>query len=475
MGLFGSLKRSKGRAAQPAPRAHGAAATPHYGRQRGGDHGDHGDHGSYGSDADIASTEDHVVLGAARARAREAAAAVTQEPEASVDQVAGAVVECFEHAVPYFRIYTSVLVACHSEPAMTGGLFSEEAGVVYSDACYHDLDLSARDSLDPHVFELVADAYTHLRRLREDQLIILSGVSGSGKSETAKLVTDQLCVLASHAGRRNTRAQYQMAYVGAIVEAFSSAQTLECQGATRAGLWQEVQFNERGHISGAKVVPFGLDRWRVTDRTPGERTFNVFYYLLHGSTSAERQGWQFRHGGEESWFRYLATERPPRKMVPAYVGKLPAPSTAHYAYMMDQLRTALSVCGIRARQQHAIFQVLAAVMHLGNVDFSDAPDRSEESAVPKNPEEIDLAAEYLGVPAGALAAALSCKTALVGSDLCTVFLNAHGARAQRDALARTLYHLLYYWLVDQLNQNVSDGGAANHVAVLQMYGFSLLP
>ncbi|KAJ2758665.1 hypothetical protein IWQ57_006763, partial [Coemansia nantahalensis] len=62
MGLFGSLKRSKGRAAQPAPRAHGAAATPHYGRQRGGDHGDHGDHGSYGSDADIASTEDHVVL-----------------------------------------------------------------------------------------------------------------------------------------------------------------------------------------------------------------------------------------------------------------------------------------------------------------------------------------------------------------------------------------------------------------------------
>ncbi|KAJ2780580.1 hypothetical protein H4R18_003375 [Coemansia javaensis] len=470
MGLFGSSKKAKAKAPEADDRAHGGA-TPHYGRRRGdaGAAQDRPRPPRAASGAGDESTEDSVVLGA------RPVAAAALEPEATVDQVTGAVVECFENAVPYFRIYTSVLVACHSEPAMTGGLFSEETGVIYSDACYHDLDLAARDSLEPHVYELVADAYTHLRRLREDQLIILSGVSGSGKSETAKLVTDQLCVLASHAGRNNTRAQYQMAYMGAVVEAFSSAQTLECLGATRAGLWQEVQFNERGHISGAKIVPFGLDRWRVTERTAGERTFNVFYYLLHGSTSAERQEWQFRHGGEESWFRYLAVDRPPRKIVPAYLAKLPPPSAAHYAYMMDQLRTALRVCGIKARQQHAIFRVLAAIMHLGNVDFADAPDRSEESAAPKNPEEVDLAAEYLGVPAGALTAALTYKTALVSSDLCTVFLNSTGARAQRDALARTLYHLLYYWLMAQLNQNVSDSSAANHVAVLQLGGFSVLP
>ncbi|KAI8319291.1 hypothetical protein GQ54DRAFT_293074 [Martensiomyces pterosporus] len=357
---------------------------------------------------------------------------------------------------------------------MSSSLFSEEASVVYSDACYHDLDFAARDSLDPHIFELAADAYGHLRRLRQDQLIILSGVSGSGKSETARLIYDQLCVLASHSGRRNSRAQYQLPHVGAIIEAFSSAQTLESQGSTRAGLWQEIQFNERGRISGCKVVAFGLDRWRVTTRIPGERNFHVFYYLLHGSTSSERQMWQFRHSGDESWFDYLAAERPQKKLVPQYVYKAHSPPPSHYAYMMDQLRSALRVCGIRARMQNSIFQVLAAILHLGNAEFVDIAGQSEETAVVRNIEEIEIAAEFLGISTGALTAALTYKTALVNSDLCTVFLNSLGASSQCDALARTLYHLLYYWLVDTLNQNLSDSDAVNHIAILQMYGFSSL-
>ncbi|KAJ2391232.1 hypothetical protein H4S02_001443, partial [Coemansia sp. RSA 2611] len=470
MGLFGSSKKDKkGKESESA----GNASTPVYGRR----HGDATDGDAMPSeprfrghaDDEPASTDDSVVLGMAHRKG----AALEPSSSATVDQVTTAIAECFENAVPYFRIYTSILVACHSERAMTSALFSEEAGVVYSDACYHDLDLSARDSLDPHVFEMVADAYAHMRRLRQDQVIVLSGVSGSGKSESAKLITDQLCVLASNSGRHATRAQYRMAYAGAVLEAFSSAQTLESLGATRVGVWQEVQFDARGHVSGTKLVPFGLDRWRVTDRSPGERAFNVFYYLLHGSTSDERHAWQLRHGSDEAWFRLVATERAPKRGVPAYVHKQAAPTPAHYAYMMDQLRTALRVCGVGARQQHALFQVLAAVLHLGNAEFDDAAE-SDEAAAARNPEEIELAARLLGVSETALAAALSYKTALVGGDLCTVFLNAHGAAAQRDALARTLYHLLYYWLAEQLNGNVSDPGAANHIAVLQMYGFSQL-
>ncbi|KAJ2870079.1 hypothetical protein FB639_004677, partial [Coemansia asiatica] len=165
----------------------------------------------------------------------------------TVDQVSQSVIDGFTYGVPYLRLNTSILVACHSEAAMSSNLFSEEASVVYSDLCYHDLqDPAARDRLDPHVFELVADAYAHVRRLRQDQAIVLSGLSGSGKSETAKLISDQLCVLASNGGRHSTRAQHQMAFVGAVVEAFACAQTRESLGATRVGLWQECQFGERG-------------------------------------------------------------------------------------------------------------------------------------------------------------------------------------------------------------------------------------
>ncbi|KAJ2382934.1 hypothetical protein GGI05_005492, partial [Coemansia sp. RSA 2603] len=236
------------------------------------------------------------------------------------------------------------------------------------------------------------------------------------------------------------------------------------QGATRAGVWQEVQFNERGRISGAKLVAFGLDRWHVTDpRSAGESNFNVFSYLLHGSTSSERQQWQLRHGDTQS-FAYLVQPHQKQRAVD---------DPAHAAQMMDQLRTALKVCGVGSRQQAHVLQVLSAILHLGNVRFGDAPDRSEDAAVVRSPEEVDVCAQLLGVTSAALTAALSYKTALVGCDLCTVFLNAHGAHAQRDALARALYHVLFYWLVDQINRNISDAEATNHIALLQMYGFSL--
>ncbi|KAJ2402152.1 hypothetical protein GGI23_000916 [Coemansia sp. RSA 2559] len=392
--------------------------------------------------------------------------------EATAERIVDAISESFERGVPYMRIHTSILVACHSEQAMSSGLFSEEASVVYSDACYHDLsDFAARDTLDPHVFEMVADAYMHMRRLRQDQAIVLSGVSGSGKSETARLIMDQLCVLASNSGRHNTRAQNHMSCVATIIDAFSAAQTEESLGATRVGLWHEVQFSERGHIAGSKAVAFGLDRWRVTHVQPGERTFNVFYYLLHGSTSAERQQWQFRHGGDESGFRYLSAERQAGKALAAK-GMVPVLSPDSYAGMMDQLRAALKACGLGERQQHAVFQVLAAILHLGNVEFTDAVEREEDAAGVRNPDEVDIAAELLGVPAPALTAALCYKTALVGSDLCTVFLNSHGASGQRDAFARALYQLLHCWLVEHLNQTTGNAEAANHVAVLQMYGFT---
>ncbi|KAJ1718669.1 hypothetical protein LPJ53_006386, partial [Coemansia erecta] len=185
----------------------------------------------------------------------------------TIDQVSQSVIDGFAYGVPYLRLKTSIIVTCHSEASLSSGLFSEEASMVYSMvysmAGYgHMHDIAARNSLDPHMFELVAVAYAHMWRLRQDQAIVLSGVSGSGKLETAKLVCDQLSMLVVNGGQHSTKTQYQMAYPGTIVEVFGSAAMAESLGATRVGLWQEVQFNEHGHISGAKLAAFGLDRWR---------------------------------------------------------------------------------------------------------------------------------------------------------------------------------------------------------------------
>ncbi|KAJ2907533.1 hypothetical protein GGI21_003793, partial [Coemansia aciculifera] len=402
---------------------------------------------------------------AASATAAAAATGNASEPatSGSEENITRAITDCFAHHTGYLRVQTSILLSC-TTPTSLHHQCTAESSIVYSSACYHDLDdpTSARDTLQPHIYELTADAYSHMRRLHQDQTIVLSGVSGSGKPESARLIVDQLGVLASNAGRHVTRAQHQSAHLVTLIDAFASTQTPHSSmGATRAAVWHEVQFSERGHVAGNKLVAFGLDRFRVTDRLAGDHgAFNVFYYLLQGATSAERQEWQLRgtgYDGRTPEYAYLRSGNGTSERM-----------NDDGAYMMDQVRAALSACcGVKAS---AVVRVLAGILHLGNIEFID--DTGEETAGIRNPEAVSLAALCLGVPTAALTATLLYRTSLVGSDLCTVFLNSHGAAAQRDALARALYHVLFYWIIDAANHRLSDPRAANHIAVFHMYGFT---
>ncbi|RKP06231.1 P-loop containing nucleoside triphosphate hydrolase protein, partial [Thamnocephalis sphaerospora] len=52
-----------------------------------------------------------------------------------------------------------------------------------------------RRILEPHVFQLTASAYLHMRRTGVDQSIILCGEAGSGKTENKKLVFKYISML----------------------------------------------------------------------------------------------------------------------------------------------------------------------------------------------------------------------------------------------------------------------------------------
>ncbi|KAJ1956220.1 hypothetical protein EC988_001465, partial [Linderina pennispora] len=91
-------------------------------------------------------TDDDIVLGAHRMRQANASRAHTGPPSIAQmsiaagsehamgdaltpEKVAMSVAACFANAVPYYRLSSSILVACPSEQAMSGELFSEEASL----------------------------------------------------------------------------------------------------------------------------------------------------------------------------------------------------------------------------------------------------------------------------------------------------------------------------------------------------------
>lgn len=78
---------------------------------------------------------------------------------------------------------------------------------------------------------------------------------------------------------------------------------------------------------------------------------------------------------------------------------------------LQRTRRAMSLVGIPEKEQSAVFQTVAAVLHLGNVGFVDGPEQ-DSSQVPAGPSQkaLEVAAQLLGVPPQGLARALTTRT-----------------------------------------------------------------
>ncbi|KAL6343063.1 hypothetical protein AAG906_017875 [Vitis piasezkii] len=167
--------------------------------------------------------------------------------------------------------------------------------------------------------------------------------------------------------------------------------------------------------------------------------------------------------------------------------KLGDPRTFHYlnqsnCYELDGVndskeylatRRAMNVVGISSVEQDAIFRVVAAVLHLGNIEF--AKGQEIDSSEPKDDKSrfhLRMAAELFMCDEKSLEDSL-CKRVIVTRDeTITKWLDPDSAAVSRDALAKIVYSRLFDWIVDKINNSIGqDPDSKVLIGVLDIYGF----
>jgi len=234
----------------------------------------------------------------------------------------------------------------------------------------------------------------------------------------------------------------QIKALGNVLDSFGNAKTLMNPNASRHGRYLELHFNERGRISSAKVLTFGLDKTRLNRLTHEERTYHVFYQFLAGTTPAERDHFNLE---DVSDYALLASSG-------CY--RLPSGPFSDDSIAMADLRAAMRTLGFKPKHMTSIFSLLVAILLLGNLQFADG-DAHDVSAHVSNPHLLDQVARLLGVSLDELGQIFTNKTNYVRKELFTVLLNAEQSRRQRDQCVRDLYAILVAFVVETSNHRLA--------------------
>jgi len=114
----------------------------------------------------------------------------------------------------------------------------------------------------------------------------------------------------SHSKREAKLAELVKAFTS-LLDSFGNAKTLMNPNASRHGRYFELHFNNRGRVSGAKALTYGLDKSRLNRLSHEERTYHVFYQLLAGATPTERDLFDLEDPSEYALLASSGTYRLP--------------------------------------------------------------------------------------------------------------------------------------------------------------------
>ena len=272
---------------------------------------------------------------------------------------------------------------------------------------------------------------------------------------------NQILRLSSHS-KKEAKLAEQIQALGTLLDSFGNAKTLMNPNASRHGRYLELHFNERGRISSAKALTYGLDKTRLNHLTFEERSYHVFYQFLAGATVAERDHFILEDPSDYALLASSGTYR------------LPSGPFSDDAIGMSDLRAAMRTLGFKPKHMTSIFSLLVAILQLGNLQFADG-DASDVSAYVSNAPVLDQVARLLGVAPDELSQVLTNKTSYVRKELYTVILNAQQSSAQRDHLVRDLYAILFQFIVETSNHrlapNSKDPLPSTQIILLDQAGY----
>jgi myosin-5 len=345
------------------------------------------------------------------------------------------------------------------------------------DGSSHDASSTAfassfdRLGYEPHVYEVSALAYRGLAQDKKDQVILVSGESGAGKTETVKIILQHLASLEQSAPNRESphdtaaldELVRRVVVSSPLFEAFGNAKTFNNHNSSRFGKVTRLQFAIQPDgvcsLQGGTYETSLLETSRVVSHVAGERNFHIFYQLLAApsdvKTSLLGPDWADATAADFTLLRHSGD------------GRLPDASDVDtWARTMH----ALEFFEWKGDSLRALVQALGVVLRLGNLTFND----TEGGAAISSRTALELVAYSMGIAPNTIEHAMTHRIIKTAQEQVAVPLNAESAKDACDALVKKMYAVVFELVVQSVNTRTNappDSEGHGSISLVDIFGF----